>query len=343
MTTLEAIEQAVIDNAEKGGRPHLGASIIGESCERKLWYGFRWATKSDHSPRILRLFQRGHREEETFINLLRSAGVRVVDRNKDGKQFTFAAVGGHFGGSLDAMLKGLKESDEWHVAEFKTSGDKAFKELIANGVEKAKPLHYAQMQCYMHWSNTKFAYYMAVNKNDDQIHAERITYNPEVAEHLFKKAERIISRDRPPVGISDSGAYYECKWCDHKGTCHDKKVAEVNCRTCIHATPEVDGQGRWSCRKQNCDIDTAQQEKGCDQHRFIPDLVPFAEAIKSDSNGETITYQMPDGSVLHNGPKGVCSYPSTELALLNEKNASDKNLDYLRNQFNGWVTRSETK
>ncbi|MBK8974131.1 MAG: oxidoreductase [Hahellaceae bacterium] len=340
MTTLDAIEQAVEQEGNRGGnhRPHLGASLIGDSCERKLWYTFRWCTAVKHDGRLLRLFGRGNREEETFISLLRQAGVTVVDRDpKTGNQFTFSAVGGHFGGSLDAMLKGLKEANGWHVGEFKTSGDKAFKDLQAKGVEVSKPLHYAQMQAYMKWSNTTQAYYMAVNKNDDHIHAERITYKADVAESLFKKAERIIASDKPPVGISDNGSYYECKWCDHRGTCHEKKVAEVNCRTCIHATPEQDGEARWSCRKHGTDLSVEVQAAACDSHRFIPDLVPFAEAIMADSKGDTITYQMPDGSVFHNGSRGVLSYPSVELAKLPEGMATDKNLDYLRNQFDGWV------
>lgn len=337
MTTLEIIEQAVAANQE-GGRPHLGASQIGEQCERKLWYSFRWVTAVMFDARILRLFARGHREEETFIDLLRKAGVLVIDRNpKTGKQFTFSAVGGHFGGSLDAMLKGLQEAEGWHLGEFKTSGEKAFNDLEAKGVEASKPVHYAQMQAYMKWSNTIQAYYMAVNKNDDRIHAERITYKADFAEGLFKKAERIITSDRPPVGISDNGTYFECKWCDHRGTCHEKKIAQVNCRTCIHATPELDGDARWSCRKHGKDLTVEEQRAACHSHRFIPALVPFAEAIAADSQGNTITYQMPDGSVFHNGNRGVLSFPSVELVNLPACIAADKNLDYLRNQFSGWV------
>jgi len=338
-TTLEAIEQAVKDAQDNGHRPHLGASLIGESCERKLWYVFRHCTDTQHEGRLLRLFARGNREEPVFIDLLRLAGVTVVDRDqKTGKQFVFSAIGGHFGGSLDAMVKGLQEAPGWHVAEFKTSGDKAFKDLQAKGVEASKPLHYAQMQAYMKWSNTTQAFYMAVNKNDDHIHAERITFNAQFAAQLFAKAERIITSDKPPVGISDNGMFFECKWCDHKTICHEKKVAAVNCRTCIHATPELDGNARWSCRKHGKDLTTTEQAAACPSHRFIPALVPFAEAIMADSQGNTITYQTAQGKIFHNGDRGVLSYPSTELVNMNQENVTDSSLDYLRNQFDGWVT-----
>ena len=45
-----------------GFREHLGASLIGKSCERALWYDFHWATRSRHEGRILRLFETGQRE-----------------------------------------------------------------------------------------------------------------------------------------------------------------------------------------------------------------------------------------------------------------------------------------
>ena len=64
--TLAAIEAAVLRQAEDGLRAHLGASLIGRSCERALWYGFRWSKRAAHEPRILRLFARGQREEDVF-------------------------------------------------------------------------------------------------------------------------------------------------------------------------------------------------------------------------------------------------------------------------------------
>lgn len=340
VTTLAAIESAVEKQGNQGGgfRPHLGASIIGDPCERKLWYSFRWVTRQNHDARLLRLFARGQREEQTFIDLLRLAGIEVFDRDpKTGKQFTFSAIGGHFGGSMDAVVRGLVESNKWHVAEFKTSNAKSFRDLADKGVEMSKPLHYAQMQCYMTWGNMDAAYYMAVNKDDDTIHAERITLKKTVANSLFEKAERIIASDKPPAGISDNGTYYLCKFCEHSDTCHGEKVAEVNCRTCIHATPEMDGQGRWSCAKHKKDLSVDDQAKACDRHRFIPALIPFAEAINADDKGETITYQTAKGSIFHNGPKGVCSYPSLELRNVTPDLVADKNVNQLRQQYDAWT------
>lgn len=58
-------------------RKHLGFSLIGDECQRKLWYGFRWCKMPKPEPRIKRLFDRGHKEEDRFIDYLRGIGCKV--------------------------------------------------------------------------------------------------------------------------------------------------------------------------------------------------------------------------------------------------------------------------
>jgi len=67
------------DSQEDGRRGHLGGSLIGRECERELWYSFRWFTDTKHDGRILRLFDRGHKEEFRFVDYLRRIGVEVRD------------------------------------------------------------------------------------------------------------------------------------------------------------------------------------------------------------------------------------------------------------------------
>src|ERR1051325_394179 len=64
-------------------REHLGVSVIGDKCSRKLWYGFRWCKLEQHEPRMRRLFNRGHREEPIFSKILMRMGfhVREIDPN----------------------------------------------------------------------------------------------------------------------------------------------------------------------------------------------------------------------------------------------------------------------
>ena len=58
-------------------RPHLGASLLGHSCDRWLWLSFKWAVQPTFNGRILRLFRRGHNEEATIISDLRAIGLKI--------------------------------------------------------------------------------------------------------------------------------------------------------------------------------------------------------------------------------------------------------------------------
>jgi len=41
---------------------NLGASVIGHECNKYIWLNWRYAIMPDFPPRVLRLFDRGHRE-----------------------------------------------------------------------------------------------------------------------------------------------------------------------------------------------------------------------------------------------------------------------------------------
>lgn len=343
-TTLAHIEATVRQRAEDWRRPHLGASIIGRSCERQIWYAFRWAKAPEHSGRMLRLFQRGHREEDVFVELLRLIGVEVhtVDP-ATGRQFSVSAHGDHFGGSMDGAAVGLVEAPRrWHLLEFKTSGDKAFAELVKLGVEQAKPEHYAQMQVYMHLAGLERAYYMAVNKNNDAIHAERVHYHRQTAERLLERAERIIYAQTPPPRLSDDPEWYECQFCDYRTICHDRMPpSHVSCRTCLHATPERDGRRRWSCAYWQADIPLSAQKKGCDEHRLIPALVAYAEPVDASEADNWVLYRTEGGFEFRNGPRGDQSFSSSELAHLPPGLIGDQQVDALRQQFGAEIVESQ--
>ena len=140
--TLTAIYADYEARQGDGLRDHLGASIIGKSCARALWYDFRWVTPSRHSGRLLRLFETGQLEEDRLVRNLRATGATVLEVDPEtGRQFRVEAHGGHFGGSLDGVAIGILEAPKtWHVLEFKTHGVKSFTELTAKGVVQAKPV-----------------------------------------------------------------------------------------------------------------------------------------------------------------------------------------------------------
>lgn len=272
MTTLiNKIDEAVVaSKADEGNRWHLGASIIGRPCKRQLWYTFRWAKRPVFEGRMYRLFDRGHNEEFQLAKYLRMADVEIHTVGPDGNQFRINALGGHFGGSMDAAMTNVPEApDEWMVGEFKTHGKKSFDILARKGVREAKPEHYAQMMVYMHFSGMRLAGYLSVCKDDDRLHFEVIEYNEGFALTLIEQARSIIEADTPPERIAGPD-YYLCKWCDFRNICHRDGIPERNCRTCVHVEPVIEPEredGVWRCKKRH-GMKGMREELPC--HRLNP-------------------------------------------------------------------------
>lgn len=295
--TVDAIYASYEAAQESGYRDHLGASGIGAECERAQWYGFRWTTRARHTGRLLRLFQTGHLAEARFVADLRRIGVTVHEVGEDGQQFNFRDSTGHFGGSCDGVGIGFPEAPKaWHVCEFKTHSAKSFASLEKDGVEKSKPLHFAQMQVYMHLAGIERAFYLAVNKDTDALYQERIRYDAEVALRLMAKAARIIGAAQPPARISADPAWFQCRFCDHRDTCHGEAMPERHCRSCLHSTPVEDGW--WRCERHGCVLSSPDQRTGCAAHLYIPGLVPVEQ---TDAGEDWISYTMPDGTTWRDG------------------------------------------
>ena len=308
--TVAAIYAAWEAGAESGNRPHLGASLIGRECQRELWLVFRWALAPAHSGRLLRLFDRGQREEATFVAELRAAGIQVWETDpQTGEQFNYRAHGGHFGLSLDGVGVGFLEAPKTpHSIEMKTSSNKLFNKLRQEGVAKAKPEHWAQMQVGMHLSGLTRCFYIAVNKDNDELYSERVEHDELEALKLLAKARRVITAAEPPARISERPDWYQCRFCDQRPVCHEGQIPDVNCRTCAHATPELDGDQRWSCARFKTDIPLDAQRQGaqCPAHVFIPTLLPWTAVDANEQDG-WIEYEKPDGARVKNGPGGYSS------------------------------------
>ena len=313
-------------------RPHLGGSLIGDECSRKLFYTFRWCNAPKFDGRMLRLFETGFLEEDRFIKELRAIGCQVWEVDPDtGQQIRIEDCGGHFSGSLDGIVMNLIGAPRTaHVLEMKTHNAKSFVELQMSGVEKAKPQHYAQMQVYGYKMKLTRALYLAKNKNDDEVYAERLHIIPEVGKLLIEKASRIIFTDTPPAKISEDAAFYKCKFCDHSALCHGAKPPETNCRTCAFSTAKVNGG--WRCEHRNKDISTQEQREGCDKHLFNPAIMPIKARV-FDPTVHVMEYE----NGLQNGARGISkAIPSKELSTLDNINiANDKDMVEMMSKFDG--------
>lgn len=288
-------------------RSHLGASVIGKDCSFELWLGFRWTMQSKFPERILRLFNRGHLEEAHFVAMLIISGFQIWYETEDGGQFRISDHGGHFGSALDSVVQGLPElpAGESAYGEFKTHNDKSFKKLQKEGVVKSKPQHYTQMLVCMKKSSLKYGLYMAVNKNDDELYAEIITYEDTTPSYALKKAHDIIFTDQAPSRISDSPGWFECKFCDKSPICHGSDPIEINCRTCCHSTPTPNG--KWHCEFHNAFLDKQEQMQGCSSHVYNPHLINRGQLIQGNAEENYIELELESGAIIKHGPKYITS------------------------------------
>lgn len=264
-------------------RGHLGASAIGNPCERAIWYGWRWASyglttfgKKSEEPttgeaRIRRLWNRGHLEEGRFISLLLAANITVVQQQANGKQFRFSDLNGHFAGSGDGFACNVPDlpAGMWVTLEFKTHNEKSFDSLVAKGLFASKITHYTQCQQYSARFNMPATLYMAVNKNTDALYAEIVQTDVAFANSTTDKAQRILNSNQPPSRIRNaSPGYFECKFCDHYLLCWGKRAPKMSCRTCAFARPS--NNGLWCCTKYNVDgLTVEQQFAGCQSWEAI--------------------------------------------------------------------------
>ncbi len=342
--TLEALRTRVEHDGHTEPRPYLGMSSIGEPCERRLWYGFRWAVREEFTADTLWRFEDGHYTEALIAQRLRKVpGVELHTINpKTGQQIGFNYLGGHFAGHMDGIIRGLLQAPKtWHVWEAKASEKASELEKLRlskgekNALAEWNAVYYAQAVIYMASADLTRHYLTVATPGGRDIVSVRTDANPMLAKTLYNKAERIITASEPPAKISDNAAWYQCKYCPAHSICHGSKLPAVSCRTCMHATPELDGDGRWSCAHYQCDISTAEQRLSsqCPSHRYIPALVTYAKPIDADPVANTITYALPDGRTFLNGAHGKDSYSSDELRNMTPSLIGNSALDELRMVF----------
>lgn len=259
-TLDNAIEEYSYKSLKEGPRTHLGISEIGKPCVRAIYYSFRWMKFEDFNGRMLRLFKRGHREEERYVSILEGIGCKVERFDENGKQFRISSVMGHYGGSCDG-----KAITPWvpnkFLLEFKTHNEKSFAKYLKDGVHKTKPQHIDQMNGYGYHMGLEYAIYFPENKNDDDIKPSVIKLDHTRGAQLERRAEEIITAKEPPARISDNPSFFDCRYCVHKGICHFGETPIKNCRSCRLATP-IEG-ANWHCSRYNSIIPKEFIPNGC--------------------------------------------------------------------------------
>jgi len=254
-------------------RPYLGMSGLGGPCMRSLWYSFHWVAKKEIPRRVNRIFERGHWEEHRIIRDLSEIGIDFFRRDKDGiaipitgnpdeEQERIVGFAGHALGHTDGRCIGVPDAPKTeHLSEFKSANDKNFKKFQKLGVEQSNETYYGQMQRYMLGLGLTRALFVVTNKNDESRYYERVSFDKTYAGDLVKKEQHIVMSEAPLEKIGGP-TWFECKWCDKKGVCHEGDAPDRNCRTCDHS--DLENEGKWSCSYHEKEITTDEQRIGCE-------------------------------------------------------------------------------
>lgn len=239
--------EAVIDagmeaiNRAQAPREYLGASRLGEECERKLGYEYFHQPKDpdrNFKGSTLRIFDRGHDAETRMATYLRSAGFTVLTEKPHGGQFGFATgwsedlginrIAGHCDGVITAGPPLMAYPALW---EMKALGDKGWKDTVKKGVKLSKPVYYAQMQLYMAYLGLTEhpGLFTALNGNDGRIYAELVPFDAAAAQAASDRGARVVSAlsaDELPR-VAKEPTDFRCKWCDYASSCWPKMVSEI--------------------------------------------------------------------------------------------------------------------
>jgi len=197
-------------------RDYMGASIIGEECKRKLWYNF-YQPKHMDDPRIQRIFDMGNVIEDYIVQKLKDSGLTVYEKDALGEQFGF--VDGKIAGHCDGVVTGLPESSKPHLLEIKSAKNSSFNQFVKNGVQAQSSTYFVQMQVYMHKLNLERGLFVMMNKDNQEMYFERITYCPFEAEAALNNAKDVIASTSEPERAYPSSTFYKCKWCNWRKEC----------------------------------------------------------------------------------------------------------------------------
>lgn len=231
------IDQALeAERAAQPRREYLGASMLGHSCERKVYYDYVGAPPDEgkgFGGQSLRIFERGHAGEDLAARWFQLAGFLLITANpKTGRQFEFqhpvsgAIVAGHCDGILAGFIgRGEAPFSMPALWECKVLGEKGWKKLAKESLGDAYPQYRAQMQLYMGELGLVEhpGVITAVNANTMELHHELVPYMAAEHQLLLARAERIVlmagTEGELPPRVTMDPSWWQCRWCDYQVRC----------------------------------------------------------------------------------------------------------------------------
>lgn len=213
MELIKRIDDAIqkrIDSKES--RSYMGASGLGEPCDRKLWCSYKLPKKL-HKPRTQRIFDLGNMLEDYLVSLIRDAGITIHTHDEDNEQFGFED--GIIAGHIDGVL----EDGTPVLIEFKSYNSTRFAALKKGGVKENDPKYYTQIQVYMNKMELESCKFLAICKNDCELYEEDVAYDPIEANWAINRGHDIGAMEEWPERKYNHVSHFQCKFCDWQKEC----------------------------------------------------------------------------------------------------------------------------
>ncbi|MBY7649847.1 MAG: hypothetical protein C4617_05105 [Candidatus Liberibacter europaeus] len=228
-TFSDQINSLIEENVpEQNTRDYLGASLLGDSCSRKLQYHLTQTPKDkEYSSRTLRIFDAGHSFETLGIKWMRLAGFELLTEDDSGRQFGFSQANGAIKGHIDGIIKSAPIGIDLSCPclwECKSMNNKSWYDTKIKGVVVSKPIYASQIALYQAYMGLHEhpALFMAINKDTSELYFELVPFDCATAQELTNKAVNIIEDTQSghlSPKVSEDPEYFHCRFCEYKQRC----------------------------------------------------------------------------------------------------------------------------
>lgn len=265
MNLKELIDTAIEKEASSRQSNSLSPSMLNHPCQRHIFYQFRWASNpSKHKAKMLRIFNRGHRDEQQLIKWLKLANIDIKHKKNNGNQIGYNIYNSHIKGFIDGLIT---IDNKQYILECKSINDATYTTIETSKLKDGNKEHYLQIQLYMHFMKIYDAIYIAINKNNDELYVEHIKYNEVDILSIIELIANLLFTQNIPEQIHNGRQGYICKrfgGCQYSNICLGCEESLKTCRSCIHSEANINSQNNdnsWFCNKHKIVLDIDKQYK----------------------------------------------------------------------------------
>lgn len=242
----EARGSGIGDVAKK----RIGAGYIGTECDRELAFRYHrypveekkvvYVTKGE----LNRHGAAGHWTEAKTAEWMKAAGFDLRTHKVDADGNPMMGFNGkpqqigwkaardpetrqyRMAGEVDGAILGVPEELKNLIQtpclwESKKATNKKWLKFSREGVAKADPKYYGQLQANMAHLQVEQTLFMMLNLDTMKYYPELVTFDPAKAQELIDRAVNVMLSQSPEemARIASKPDFFMCKFCDYQGAC----------------------------------------------------------------------------------------------------------------------------